>query len=179
MPSAPTMLLQSFFHGTRADLKPGDLIAVGHQSNFTGGNPLSWVYFAATLDAAIEQALRNIRAIQNLSVRMAFDDFGTGYASLSYLKKFRLDVLKIDRSFVMGLGQSSDAIVSAAIALGKQSGLSVIAEGIEDPPTADVLRRMGCSEGQGYLFGKPMPASEFEDRFFGSIEVKNASSVAA
>jgi rifampin ADP-ribosylating transferase len=47
------MFLQSFFHGTRADLKPGDLIAVGHQSNFTGGNPLSWVYFAATLDAAI------------------------------------------------------------------------------------------------------------------------------
>jgi diguanylate cyclase (GGDEF)-like protein/PAS domain S-box-containing protein len=128
-----------------------------------------------------EQALRNIRAIQNLDVRMAFDDFGTGYASLSYLKKFRLDVLKIDRSFVMGLGQSSDdmAIVSAAIALGQQFGLSVIAEGIEDASTADVLRRMGCSEGQGYFFGKPMPASEFEVRFFGSIESKKTGSAAA
>jgi rifampin ADP-ribosyltransferase len=53
MPSAPTVFSQSFFHGTRADLKPGDLIVVGHQSNFTDANPLSWVYFAATLDAAI------------------------------------------------------------------------------------------------------------------------------
>lgn len=128
-----------------------------------------------------EHALRNIRAIQSLGVRMAFDDFGTGYASLSYLKKFRLDVLKIDRSFVMGLGQSTDdmAIVSAAIALGRQFGLSVVAEGIEDASTADVLRQMGCSEGQGYFFGKPMSVSEFEKRFFGSIESKKTSSAAA
>jgi diguanylate cyclase (GGDEF)-like protein/PAS domain S-box-containing protein len=128
-----------------------------------------------------EHALRNIRAIQRLGVRMAFDDFGTGYASLSYLKKFRLDVLKIDRSFVMGLGQSSDdmAIVSAAIALGRQFGLSVIAEGIEDASTADVLRQMGCSEGQGYFFGKPMSVSEFEDLFFGSGERKKNNAAAA
>jgi diguanylate cyclase (GGDEF)-like protein/PAS domain S-box-containing protein len=127
-----------------------------------------------------ENALRVIRALQKLGVRMAFDDFGTGYASLSYLKKFRLDVLKIDRSFVMGLGESSDdmAIVSAAIALGNQFGLSVIAEGIEEASTADVLRQMGCSEGQGYFFGKPMPVSEFEDRFFGRTEVKKTSAAA-
>jgi diguanylate cyclase (GGDEF)-like protein/PAS domain S-box-containing protein len=127
-----------------------------------------------------EYSLRNIRALQNLGVRVAFDDFGTGYASLSYLKKFRLDVLKIDRSFVTGLGKSSDdmAIVSAAIALGNQFGLSVIAEGIEEASTADVLRQMGCSEGQGYFFGKPMPVSEFENLFFGRTEVKKTSAAA-
>ena len=96
-----------------------------------------------------------------------FDDFGTGFASLSYLKKFPLDGLKIDQSFVFGLLANPDdaAIVSSTIGLSKQLGLSVIAEGIEDGATAEFLVRMGCEEGQGYFFGRPMPASEFEARF--------------
>jgi EAL domain-containing protein (putative c-di-GMP-specific phosphodiesterase class I) len=96
-----------------------------------------------------------------------FDDFGTGFASLSYLKKFPLDGLKIDRSFVLGLLANPDdaAIVSSTIGLSKQLGLSVIAEGIEDRATADFLVSMGCGEGQGYFFGRPMPASEFEAKF--------------
>ena len=96
-----------------------------------------------------------------------FDDFGTGFASLSYLKKFPLDGLKIDRSFVLGLLANPDdaAIVSSTIGLSKQLGLSVIAEGIEDRATADFLISMGCGEGQGYFFGRPMPASEFEAKF--------------
>jgi diguanylate cyclase (GGDEF)-like protein/PAS domain S-box-containing protein len=105
--------------------------------------------------------------IQALGVRIVFDDFGTGYASLSYLKKFPLDGLKIDRSFVFGLlGNPDDAaIVSSTVGLSKQLGLSVIAEGIENRATADLLASMGCEEGQGYFFGRPMPSADFERQF--------------
>jgi EAL domain-containing protein (putative c-di-GMP-specific phosphodiesterase class I) len=96
-----------------------------------------------------------------------FDDFGTGFASLSYLKKFPLDGLKIDRSFVRDLLTDSDdaAIVSSTIGLSKQLGLSVIAEGIETRATADLLATMGCEEGQGYFFGRPMPVAALEEQF--------------
>jgi diguanylate cyclase (GGDEF)-like protein/PAS domain S-box-containing protein len=107
------------------------------------------------------------RRIQALGVSIVFDDFGTGYASLSYLKKFPLDGLKIDRSFVLDLlGNADDAaIVGSTINLSRQLGLSVIAEGIENRATADLLLRLGCERGQGYFFGKPMPATEFEAKF--------------
>ena len=113
------------------------------------------------------KALEIFRGIRELGVNIAFDDFGTGYASLSYLKKFPLDRLKIDRSFVRELRADSEdaAIVGSTISLGKLLGLSVIAEGIEDGATADFLERMGCEEGQGYYFGRPMPAAEFEQSF--------------
>jgi len=112
-------------------------------------------------------ALETFNRIQDLGVRIAFDDFGTGYASLTYLKKFPLDRLKIDKSFVSEIRADSDdaAIVGSTINLGKLLGLSVIAEGIEDQATADLLKSMGCEEGQGYHFGSPMPAAEFEQRF--------------
>ena len=119
---------------------------------------------------------------QDLGVRIAFDDFGTGYASLTYLKKFPLDRLKIDRSFVTKLLANSDdmAIVGATISLGKLLGLSVVAEGIEDRATADLLRSRGCDEGQGYYFGRPMPAVEFEQRFLSEdILLTSGSSAAA
>ena len=114
-----------------------------------------------------ERARGTFRRIQALGVGIAFDDFGTGYASLTYLKKFPLDRLKIDRSFVQELRVDSDdaAIVGSTITLAKMLGLSVIAEGIEDRATADLLARMGCEEGHGYYFGRPMPAAEFEQRF--------------
>jgi diguanylate cyclase (GGDEF)-like protein/PAS domain S-box-containing protein len=115
-----------------------------------------------------DERARNIfRRIQDLGVRIAFDDFGTGYASLTYLKKVPLDRLKIDRSFVRELRvDSADAaIVGSTITLAKLLGLSVIAEGIEDRATADLLLSLGCEEGQGYHFGRPMPAAEFEQRF--------------
>ena len=112
-------------------------------------------------------ALNTFQNIQELGVRIVFDDFGTGFASLSYLKKFPLDGLKIDSSFVFGLLANPDdaAIVSSTIGLSRQLGLSVIAEGIEDRATADLLLRMGCAEGQGYFFGRPMPARDFEAQF--------------
>lgn len=114
-----------------------------------------------------KRVLDTFLRIQELGVRIVFDDFGTGYASLSYLKKFPLDGLKIDRSFVLDLIADSDdaAIVGSTIGLSKQLGLSVIAEGIENRATADLLASMGCEEGQGYFFGRPMPAADFEGKF--------------
>ena len=114
-----------------------------------------------------ERALQIFRRIQALGVGIAFDDFGTGYASLAYLKKFPLDRIKIDKSFVLKMQADSNdmAIVGATLSLGNLLGLSVIAEGIEDRATADLLRSKGCNEGQGYYFGRPMLAAEFEQRF--------------
>jgi diguanylate cyclase (GGDEF)-like protein/PAS domain S-box-containing protein len=113
------------------------------------------------------RALDIFRRIQDLGVLLAFDDFGTGFASLSYLKKFPLNTLKIDQSFVRDMRAGSDdaAIVGSTVSLGKQLGLAVIAEGIEDQAAADLLLSMGCEQGQGYHFGRPVPAMEFEARF--------------
>jgi diguanylate cyclase (GGDEF)-like protein/PAS domain S-box-containing protein len=100
--------------------------------------------------------------LRDLGVKIAIDDFGTGYSSLSYLKNWRVDALKIDRSFVRDLvTDSSDlAIVSAIIAIAKHLNIQVIAEGIEGYQQAEILRRLGCAVGQGFLFARPMPADQ-------------------
>lgn len=107
------------------------------------------------------------RQVQELGIRIAFDDFGTGYGSFSYLKKFPLNKLKIDKSFVFELCKNSDdaAIVASTISLCRQLNLSLTAEGIEDAETAKLLAAMGCEEGQGYYFGKAIPAADFEMTF--------------
>jgi diguanylate cyclase (GGDEF)-like protein/PAS domain S-box-containing protein len=127
-----------------------------------------------------QNALETFLRIQDLGVRIVFDDFGTGYASLSYLKKFPLDGLKIDRSFVLNLIADSDdaAIVGTTISLSRQLGLSVIAEGIENRATADLLISMGCEEGQGYYFGRPVPATQFDRTFLQTDPVQSAVAVA-
>ncbi|MCA0419716.1 MAG: EAL domain-containing protein [Proteobacteria bacterium] len=123
-----------------------------------------------TEDILIEdanKAQKTFREIRARGVKIAFDDFGTGYGSLSYLKAFPLDTLKIDQTFVRQLlNDSGDAaIVRATIDLGRSLGLSIIAEGIESAETADCLKDMGCDEGQGYHFGRPLPAAEFEQLY--------------
>jgi diguanylate cyclase (GGDEF)-like protein/PAS domain S-box-containing protein len=151
-------------------LRSGDLASTVQQALALSGLSPTNLELEITEDILLDDeksALDTFLKIQKLGVRIVFDDFGTGFASLSYLKKFPLDGLKIDQSFVFGLLANPDdaAIVSSTIGLSKQLGLSVIAEGIEDRATADFLLRMGCEEGQGYFFGRPMPASEFEARF--------------
>ena len=108
-----------------------------------------------------------LHRIRALGVSIAFDDFGTGYASLSYLTRFPLDRLKIDRSFIKDFGENTrnTAIVSAIVDLGKRLGHSVVAEGIENQRCVKLLQDAGCAEGQGYYFGKPM-AREHVDELF-------------
>jgi diguanylate cyclase (GGDEF)-like protein/PAS domain S-box-containing protein len=100
--------------------------------------------------------------LRDLGIKIAIDDFGTGYSSLSYLKNWRVDALKIDRSFVRDLvTDSSDlAIVSAIIAIARHLHIEVIAEGIEAYQQVEILRRLGCLVGQGFLFARPMPADD-------------------
>jgi diguanylate cyclase (GGDEF)-like protein/PAS domain S-box-containing protein len=153
-----------------SQLQSGDLAAtVGRVLRDTGFAP-SLLELEVTEDILLvddEKALEIFGRIQNLGVRIVLDDFGTGYASLSYLKKFPIDGLKIDKSFVRELQAGSDdaAIVGSTIGLSRQLGLTVIAEGIEERATAQLLASIGCKEGQGYYFGHPMPVAEFEQRF--------------
>ena len=109
-------------------------------------------------------ATDNLERIQQQGVRIAIDDFGTGYSSLAYLRRFAVDTLKIDRSFTAGLALHGGdaAIVAAIIAMGTALGLSVVAEGIESEAQFERVKALGCHEAQGYLFGRPLPAHEFE-----------------
>lgn len=111
-----------------------------------------------TLMANDAAALATLEALKALGVRLAVDDFGTGYSSLAYLKKLPVDKLKIDRSFVTDIGSdpASAAIVSAIIGLARCLGLSVLAEGIQTEQQRETLLASGCSEGQGFLFARPL-----------------------
>jgi len=103
-----------------------------------------------------------IARLRELGVRIAIDDFGTGYSSLSYLKRWRVDYLKIDRSFVRDLvtDMSDLAIVGAIIAMARHLHIDVVAEGIEGWQQLEKLRQLGCPYAQGFLFAKPAPATQ-------------------
>jgi EAL domain-containing protein (putative c-di-GMP-specific phosphodiesterase class I) len=103
-----------------------------------------------------------IAELKDLGVRIAMDDFGTGYSSLAHLKRFPIDTLKIDRSFISDLpGDAGNmAITDAIIAMARTLHLTVIAEGVETRPQFELLRRLGCDEVQGYYFSAPVPWEE-------------------
>jgi diguanylate cyclase (GGDEF)-like protein/PAS domain S-box-containing protein len=106
-----------------------------------------------------QATVQTLQQLKTLGVRLAIDDFGTGYSSLAYLKHFPVDVLKIDRAFVDGLGRDAQdaAIVRSVITIAKSLDLTVTGEGVETAEQLSVLRALGCDEAQGYYFARPQP----------------------
>jgi diguanylate cyclase (GGDEF)-like protein len=156
-----------------AQLRRGDLR--GQIANLTRAHGLApdLLQIELTEGAMIDQADARggegnedaVNALRALGLRVSIDDFGTGYSSLSYLKRWRVDSLKIDRSFVRDLvTDSSDlAIVGAIIAMARHLHIDVVAEGVEGWPQLDLLRKLGCRHAQGFLFAEPKPAADCRD----------------
>jgi diguanylate cyclase (GGDEF)-like protein/PAS domain S-box-containing protein len=113
----------------------------------------------------VDRTIGMLHGLRDMGVRISMDDFGTGHSSLSYLKRFPIDAVKIDQSFVrdMTSDPSDAAIVKAIVAMAHSLGLNVVAEGVETLAQADFLRRTGCDEMQGFLVGRPLPADEITD----------------
>jgi diguanylate cyclase (GGDEF)-like protein/PAS domain S-box-containing protein len=100
------------------------------------------------------------RALRELGIKLCIDDFGTGYSSLSQLQRLQFDVLKIDRAFVLQIGQpGTDTLISSMVAMAHALGMRVVAEGVETAQQMSWLRKLGCDEGQGFYFSRPVPAS--------------------
>jgi len=110
-----------------------------------------------------EDVVEQLQSLRKLGVTLSIDDFGTGYSSLCYLRRLPVDKVKIDKSFVDDLAgdQSNSAIADAIIRMSKAMGLSVIAEGVEEEAQEAQLMALGCAQGQGYFYSRPVPAGEF------------------
>ncbi len=115
----------------------------------------------------IDYAVSQMKKLRELGVKLAMDDFGTGYSSLSYLQILPITLLKLDRSFIIDIEHDNIAyeIVSSVIRIAKSKKIETIAEGIENLNQEDILRKAGCDFGQGYLYGKPMPAEKIQEFF--------------
>ena len=113
----------------------------------------------------VEAAIATLQGLKSLGIALSVDDFGTGYSSLSYLKDLPIDALKIDRSFVRDIGSGSEAedgiLAAAIISLGHALHLKVIAEGVETDAQVHFLKRHGCDQVQGFLYGEPIAPQQF------------------
>ena len=109
-------------------------------------------------------SLDKLDTLRQLGFRLAIDDFGTGYSSLAYLKRFPIQTLKVDKSFVRHIHEAAEdqEIVRTIIALARTLNLTTVAEGVESEEQLRLVREMGCDEAQGYIIARPMPASELE-----------------
>lgn len=128
--------------------------------------PAEWLELELTESGLMEdqdQAVELLNSLRTLGVRLAIDDFGTGYSSLAYLKRFPLDALKIDKSFIDDIPRNQDDMEIAAtiVAMGRTLGFKVLAEGVETVEQLDFLRAKGCDSYQGYLKSHPLPAGDF------------------
>lgn len=115
------------------------------------------VFLSATSDAVLNAC----NVLNQGGVRIAFDDFGTGFASLTHLRDFPVDTIKIDRSFItrLGKGQNTTTIVNAMVGLAHDLSMRIVAEGVETHAQAEFLEAIGCDAAQGYLFARPVPAA--------------------
>jgi diguanylate cyclase (GGDEF)-like protein len=147
-------------------LARGDLAQVVHEVLQESGIEASMLELELSERGVLRsdpEILRQLRAIRAFGVRLAIDDFGTGNSAVAYLKQFPIDILKIDQSFVRGVGTSPEdaAITSATIAMARQLGLRVVAEGVEELGQMEFLSSHGCSEYQGFLFSPAVPPDAF------------------
>jgi diguanylate cyclase (GGDEF)-like protein len=134
------------------------------------GLPPAFVVLEVTESVIMDDlptALSRLYALKDLGLRLAVDDFGAGYSSLSYLRNFPIDIVKIDKSFVdrITLDPEGAAMVRGVIDLSSALGLTTIAESVENPDQLALLHELGCDSVQGYMFAKPMPSEEFADTF--------------
>jgi EAL domain-containing protein (putative c-di-GMP-specific phosphodiesterase class I) len=148
-------------------LREPDFVAVVRSALRTTGLAPECLCLELTESILMEQADQAIDMLTELrgdGIHLAIDDFGTGYSSLGALRQLPVDLLKIDRSFISSLPDDDDAgtIAWAVVRLGHTLGLPVLAEGVETEEQRAVLREFGCDKAQGYLFGRPLPASDFE-----------------
>jgi EAL domain-containing protein (putative c-di-GMP-specific phosphodiesterase class I) len=120
---------------------------------------------------------QRLEELRELDVQIAIDDFGTGYSSLGYLRDIPVDVLKVDRSFIIGLATSArqQELVSAVVQLGHTLGLKVVAEGVEEEEQLVALEAMGCRYVQGYHLGRPEPAADLLERVGPSLAARSAA----
>ncbi len=130
----------------------------------TGMDP-RWIELEVTESVMLpdpQQAVKLLRNLKAMGVRLTIDDFGTGYSSLAYLKRLPIDCVKIDASFIRGIpvDASDVAITETILAMARSLGLKVVAEGVETRDQVQFLERRGCDEMQGYYFSKPLPAEE-------------------
>lgn len=156
------------FNLSAAEFRREDLVDHILERLRRGGIPASMIELEITetvfLGRGADTVSATLDAFHRAGMRIALDDFGTGYASLTHLQAFPVDAIKIDRAFVANVidGPGDAAIVDAMIGLARRLEMDVVAEGIETQAQADYLIRQGCGVGQGYLFGRAMPASEVE-----------------
>jgi EAL domain-containing protein (putative c-di-GMP-specific phosphodiesterase class I) len=126
-----------------------------------------------------ELALERFTALKQLGVTLAIDDFGTGYSALSYLQRFPIDVLKIDKSFVDGLGHGGrqGSLARTIVALGRALAMRTVAEGVEDAAQHAALREVGCALGQGFLFARPLAPELVEAMLAGPSACRQTGAV--
>ena len=146
----------------------GTLVNLIRSALEASGTPAPMLHLELTETAIIDlrpEILQQLGQIRDLGVEIGLDDFGTGYASLTHLRRLPLSFVKIDQSFVQGIGvdREDEGIVAAVIDLAANLRLRSIAEGVETGPQLQRLRELGCDQAQGYLFAKPSPASRIED----------------
>jgi EAL domain-containing protein (putative c-di-GMP-specific phosphodiesterase class I) len=148
-------------------LRTSDVVAMVRHALEGGGLDGSALWFEITESSMMldtSDTVATLEALHRMGVKVCVDDFGTGFSSLSYLQKFNIDRLKIDRSFVVAMegGDESKSLVSAILAIARTLDIDVVAEGIETTEQAETLLGLGCRGAQGYLFGRPSSASAMQ-----------------
>jgi EAL domain-containing protein (putative c-di-GMP-specific phosphodiesterase class I) len=154
---------RQFSQSTLPDVVRSVLLETGLESKYLE------IEITESMTMDVESAITTLIELKKIGVMISIDDFGTGYSSLNYLKRFPIDKLKIDQSFIRDCTNdvNDQTIIKTVILMAQLLKLQVIAEGVETKDQVSLLLKHGCIEAQGYFFGKPVPVEEFEKRLIG------------